>query len=62
MAKPRKLTEDELAIFLRQYKRKRQPGHDPNDRRFDHEIQQAIRRMSPEELDVLMHGDEDEEG
>ena len=61
MARPRKLTEHELAAFLQQYKRKRRPGFDPNDRRYDHKIQELIRRMSPEELDALMHGDEEDQ-
>jgi hypothetical protein len=54
------LSEDEIARFLRAYRRKRQPGHDPNDRVYDREVVDLIRRMTPEELDTLLNGGEEE--
>lgn len=55
----RKPTADDISIFLKQYGRK-SPGHgrEPNDRRYDHDIAEQIKRMSPEELDRLMSEDE----
>ena len=48
--------EGEIGAFVRQYARKHYPSMDPNDRRYDREIEQVVRRMSAEELDALMHG------
>lgn len=52
--------EGEIGAFIRQYARKRYPGMDPNDRRYDREIERKIRRMKPEELDELMRLGEDD--
>ncbi len=51
----------ELGKFVQQYARKAYPTHDPNDRTYDREIEQKIRRMKPEVLDALLRdGDNDE--
>lgn len=50
----------QMGAFLRQYTRKAYPGRDPNDRGYDRAIEQYIRRLRPRDLDVLLHGDEDE--
>jgi hypothetical protein len=60
MSKRKDRLEREIGLFVRQYARKHYPGHDPNDRQYDREIEQIIRRMSPEDLDELMHGAPDE--
>jgi len=52
--------EGEVGAFVRQYARKRHPGNDPNDRRYDRELERKLRRMKPEELDALMHGEAEE--
>jgi len=44
----------EIDLFIRQYARKRVAGQDPNDRRYDRNLEQHIRHMKPEELDALM--------
>lgn len=49
-----------MAAFIRKYGRKEAP-HDPNDRDYDREFEKLIKQLSPEEVDRLMHGDEDEE-
>jgi hypothetical protein len=49
-----------MGAFLRQYKRRAHPGHDPNDRGYDREIEHYIRRLKPEDLDVLLNGELDE--
>jgi hypothetical protein len=56
MSKRKEWLEREIGLFVRQYARKHYPGHDSNDRRYDREIEQIIRRMSPADLDELMHG------
>ena len=43
------------------YGRGRSPGHDPNDRGYSREMEEAIKRLPPEELDRLMRDDEDDE-
>jgi hypothetical protein len=60
MAKKRKLTEAEIATFMRQYGRKRPRSGEPNDRRYSHDIQERLRHMDPEEIDALLHGQDDE--
>lgn len=49
-----------MGAFLRQYKRKAHPGHDPNDRGYSREIEQYLKRLKPEDLDVLLNGELDE--
>jgi hypothetical protein len=34
------------------------PGHDPNDRRYDREVERRVKRMDPEELDAMMRGED----
>lgn len=58
-----KRRKDELAkqmgAFLQQYRRKAQKGVEPNDRHYDPAVERIIRRLSPEDLDVLLNGEED---
>jgi hypothetical protein len=49
----------ELATFVRQYGRKAQRGVEPNDRRFDKHVLNAVKRMPPDQLDRLLREDED---
>lgn len=49
-----------VAIFLRSYERKARPGLDPNDRSYDRNVEEIVKRMDPVELDRLMHGDDSE--
>lgn len=60
ISKRKKHLEGEIGAFIRQYARKRHPGMDPNDRRYDREIERKIRQMKPEELDALMRDGEDD--
>ena len=46
----------ELGVFAKQYARKKQKGHDPNDRGYDREVEKKIRHMKPEDLDELLNG------
>ena len=50
----------QIGAFLRQYRRRAHAGHDPNDRGYDRGIEQYLRRLKPEDLDVLLNGEEDE--
>jgi len=50
----------ELGTFLRQYGKRAQKGKEPNDRSYDPSVERYIKRLKPEELDVLINGDEDE--
>ena len=62
---PRKLNRDEkralrassLALFLKSYGRRSQKGVEPNDRRYDRQEEEAIKRLSPDELDALLRDD-----
>ena len=64
MSKRGKVFRKELLAFLRLYARKAPYGrgghHDPNDRRYNQQLERLVKSMKPEELDELMH-DEDEQ-
>lgn len=50
----------QIGGFLQQYQRQAQKGQEPNDRGYDREIEKIIRKLKPEELDVLLNGEADE--
>jgi hypothetical protein len=48
-----------LSLFVRQCGRKAQKGTEPNDRRFDQETAERIKRhLKPAALDALLRDDE----
>ena len=49
-----------IGTFVQQYARKAQKGKEPNDRQYDRSIEEIIRKLKPEELDVLLNGEPDE--
>jgi len=53
--------EKRIGEFMRIYGRRAQKGCEPNDRRFDVRVEQYVRKMRPEDLDVLLNGHIDEE-
>jgi uncharacterized protein (TIGR02996 family) len=54
----RKIREADVAIFLRQYARKRQNKDGPNDRRYCRDVEARVKRMSAEDFDRLIHGED----
>ncbi|MHA3794895.1 hypothetical protein [Sphingomonas sp. YL-JM2C] len=50
--KKRRLTEA-AAHYLRQIGRKAQKGVEPNDRGYDHKLDEKLKRMRPEDVDAL---------
>jgi hypothetical protein len=48
-----------VQLFARKYGRKAQKGVEPNDRRYDRKMEQAVKRLKPETLDELLRGDEE---
>jgi hypothetical protein len=59
MSKRERKLSGEIAAFMRQYRRKSDAPHDPNDRHYDRELEAKIKRMPPEDLDRFLHGDAD---
>ena len=53
----KKITSEEMATFLRQYGRKAQKGREPNDRWYHRNLEEALKKLKPEELDALINGD-----
>ncbi len=51
----------QIGEFMRQYRRKAQPGTEPNDRKYSRKMERKLRRMRPEDFDQLLHG-EDSQG
>jgi hypothetical protein len=60
MRKSKQRLEGEVGAFVQQYARKAYPTHDPNDRRYNREVEGKVRRMRPEDMDELLHGSQDE--
>ena len=58
----RALKSAKLQLFVQSYGRKAQNGVEPNDRFYEREVQKAVKRMRPDELDRLLREDEDEIG
>ncbi len=54
----RALRAAELADFVNKVGRKKQPRHDPNDRRSDPDFDKALRRVDPMEISKLIADDE----
>jgi hypothetical protein len=60
MARKKRVREPELSAFIRQYRRKRQKGGEPNDRAYDRKLEAKIKRMRPEDVDKLIRGTEED--
>ena len=58
--KKKRALERRMGAFLQQYRRKAQKGQEPNDRQYDRSIEKIIRKLSPEELDALLNGEDEE--
>lgn len=48
----------QVATFAQQYARKAQRGVEPNDRRYDRDVETAVKRMPAEDLDRLLCEDD----
>jgi hypothetical protein len=60
MSRRQKRLAAELGQFMHQYERKKRPGKgEPNDRKYDRKVEDAVKRMDPEELDALLRGEDD---
>lgn len=60
-SKRKRKLEADIGAFVKQYKRKTYPTHDPNDRRYDRKIEEKIKHISPEELNELLYGEGEED-
>lgn len=58
-AQKRALKTARMAIYLKQVGKKAQKGTEPNDRQDTYGLNQSVRRIPPEEMDLLMREDED---
>jgi hypothetical protein len=56
----RALKAADLRVFVRQYGRKAQKRTEPNDRRYDTDIERIVKRMDPATLDRLLCDDEED--
>ncbi len=61
ISKRKKRLEAKIGTFISQYKRKAHAGSNSNDRSYDRSLEKKIKSMSPEELDELMRGTEDDD-
>lgn len=55
----RKIQSDRLNVFVKKYARKAQAGRDPNDRTYDRELKEKLRRTKPEVLDQILRNEEE---
>jgi hypothetical protein len=60
MNKRKAKLQAEAGSFMQQYARKAQRGQEPNDRGYSRKIEAKLKRMRPEELDELLHGELDD--
>jgi hypothetical protein len=51
----------QLGHFVQQYARKAQKAAEPNDRGYDRKVEQAMRKLRPEDLSALLSGDGEDE-
>lgn len=56
----RALQAADVQLFARQYARRAMKGIDPNDRRYDREVEARVKRMDPRELDALLRDGEEQ--
>ncbi|HIH2746290.1 hypothetical protein L3V59_31755 [Burkholderia aenigmatica] len=47
-----------LGVFVKHYGRRAQKHLDPNDRRYDHDVERTMRRLSPADLSDLLADDD----
>ena len=59
MSKRKKRLADELGPFLKAYRRPAKPQVGPNDRKYSHEIQSQVKRLSAEEFAALLDSGRD---
>jgi hypothetical protein len=53
----------QIGAFRRQYHRTSQGGMtEPNDRQYGRKVERKLKRMKPEELDELLHGEDIQPG
>ncbi|WP_156434655.1 hypothetical protein [Bradyrhizobium lablabi] len=57
-SRKRALQAATVSVFLQQYGRKAQRGVEPNDRRYSRDVEKALKRLKPEEFDLLIREDE----
>ena len=53
----RRRLQAEVLEFARQYARKRPRRGEPNDRQYKRRTEAWVKRLPPEQLDELLHGD-----
>lgn len=51
--------QQRVGPFFKQYARTSCSGYDPNDRGYDRKLEEKLKKLSPEEFDLLMNGEED---
>ncbi len=56
----RSLQAREIELYLRQVGRPAQKGQEPNDRRYDRDVERKLRELSPEALDALLNENRDD--
>jgi hypothetical protein len=48
-----------VSVFVQRYGKKAQRGVEPNDRRYDRDVERALKQLKPDALDSLMRDDEE---
>ena len=52
---------EDIRLFAQRYSRKAYPGKDPNDRPYDRKVESRVKRMKPEVIDEILHGEYEEQ-
>ena len=53
--------QDNIGTFMRQYRRGKVRGVDPNDRSYSRDMERVIKRLPAAELDALIRGEFDDD-
>ncbi len=59
-AETRALQIANVGLFAKEYRRKAQKRREPNDRRYNRELEEKLKRMRPADLDRLLNDDGEE--
>jgi hypothetical protein len=55
----RELKAAAVSVFMQRYGRKAQRGVEPNDRRYNRDLERALKQLKSEVLDSLLRDDEE---
>jgi len=56
------LKAESIRLFVGQAGRQAQRGAEPNDRHFSRDVERQVSQLQPQDFDVILRGEDDNEG